>query len=66
MIKVKGNNDLVRDEHSRAIINTDSNSLKKAKNAKKIAMDKIKKEMEFEKRLDNLESKIDLILSRLG
>lgn len=63
MMKVKGNSDLVRDENSRAIINTDSNTLKQARNAKRIALQRIEKEQSLEARIKKLESALESILN---
>lgn len=62
MLKVKGNDSLVRDEYSRAIINTDSNALNKARQAKRLSMERNDKEKQLETRITMLEAKLEELL----
>ncbi|MDX1532728.1 MAG: hypothetical protein R3230_00820 [Nitrosopumilaceae archaeon] len=62
LTKVKGNDSLARDEKSRAIINTNSSALRQAKKAKQAIINRIEKEKILEKRIENLESKLELLL----
>lgn len=66
MLKVKGNDSLVRDENSRAIINTDSNGLKQARKAKHLAMKRVQREQELENRVEYLEQMLESINNRLN
>lgn len=65
-MKVKGNDSLARDEESRAIINTDSNALRKAKQAKRKADERTRREKVLEDRVALLESKIEELLKVKG
>lgn len=58
IIKIKGHDGLVRDPKTRAVINTDSNALERAKRAKQ-------NRMQYDKRMTALENKMDHILDML-
>jgi hypothetical protein len=64
LAKVKGNESLARDEESRAVINTDSRALAKARQAKAAMLKRIEREKELENRVSELEQKLEAILSR--
>jgi hypothetical protein len=62
MLKVKGNESLARDPESWAIVNTDSNALRKAQQAKRTIMARIESENRLESRIEMLEAKIEELL----
>ncbi len=65
LIPVEGHRHLGREPHSRAIINHDAEGLRKAKELKAKAEEKIAREKDIESRINRLESDVHLMNEKL-
>lgn len=65
MNKVKGYPSLVKDDQTGVVQNVNQTEFKKAKEAKKRLLDQYNNQQKLEKRIENMESKMDRILSLL-
>jgi len=64
-LKVEGHSDIIRDTSTQAIINTNTDALKKAKESKNSRLNEKQKLSNLENRVDALDDKLNLILELL-
>jgi hypothetical protein len=63
--RIKGHPNLVRDEDSKAVINTSKDEFLQAKKLKELAKEKEAKFETLENRINNIEGKIDKLIELL-